>query len=119
MKVSASKSYPVSDSEARGYFIVKVETDAGFYGLGEIGMRNWGNAIGNAIEHLSEVVIGQDPWSTERLWQKMFRGNFFPADSVYACAISPIDIALCAIKGKSVDMQVYKLMGGPVRDKVV
>ena len=41
------------------------------YGLGEIGIRNWGGAIGaitEAIKHLSDVVIGQDPWGTERLW---------------------------------------------------
>ena len=119
MKVSAIKSYPVQDGDGRGYFIVKVETDAGIYGLGEIGIRNWGNAIETAIAHLSEVVIGQDPWSTEKLWQKMFRANFFPADTVYGCAISAIDIALWDIKGKSVDMPVYKLLGGPVRDKVV
>jgi galactonate dehydratase len=65
------------------------------------------------------VLVGGDPWSTERHWQKMFRGNFFPADKVYMCAISAIDIALWDIKGKSVDMPVYKLLGGPVRDKVV
>jgi len=49
----------------------------------------------------------------------MFRGNFFPADTVYGCAISAIDIALWDIKGKAVDMPVYKLLGGPVRDKVI
>jgi len=119
LKVSAIKSYPVQDGDGRGYFIVKVETDAGIYGLGEIGIRNWGNSIEAAIAHLSEVVIGHDPWSTEALWQKMFRGNFFPADTVYGCAISAIDIALWDIKGKAVDMPVYKLLGGPVRDKVI
>ena len=49
----------------------------------------------------------------------MFRGGFFPADRVYSCAISAIDIALWDIKGKALDMPVYKLLGGPVRDKVV
>ncbi|MGY8881390.1 MAG: hypothetical protein ACKVJL_03065, partial [Dehalococcoidia bacterium] len=119
MKVTKITSYSVEGESGRGYFIVKVDTDAGHYGLGEIGMRGWGVAIGHAIEHLSELVVGADPWETERLWQEMFRSGFFPADTVYSCAISAIDIALWDIKGKSVDKPVYKLLGGPVRDKVV
>ncbi len=99
--------------------IVRVDTDAGHHGLGEVGISNWGRAIGAAIEHLAELVVGADPWETERLWQEMFRSGFFPADKVYSCAISAIDIALWDIKGKSVNMPTYKLMGGPVRNKVV
>ena len=119
MKVTQIRTFSVRDEEGRGYFIVRVDTDAGIYGLGEVGIRNWGVAIANAIDHLGELVIGQDPWETERLWQLMFRAGFFPADKVYCCAISAIDIALWDIKGKSVGMPVYKLLGGPVRNKVV
>ena len=118
MKVSKIKTFFVADS-GRTYFVVKVETDEGIYGLGEVGIRWWGAAIEKAIEHLSQIVVGQDPFSTERLWQHMYRGSFFPADKVYACAISAIDIALWDIKGKSLGLPVYKLLGGPVRDKVV
>ena len=39
MKVTQIKSYSVADNEGRPYFIVKVETDAGIYGLGESGIR--------------------------------------------------------------------------------
>jgi L-alanine-DL-glutamate epimerase-like enolase superfamily enzyme len=119
MKITRIKSYSVADSDGRSYFIVKVETEEGIYGLGEVGIRWWGAAIEKAIEHLSEIVIGQDPLSTERLWQHMFRGSFFPADKVYTCAISAIDIALWDIKGKALGLPVYKLLGGPVRDKVI
>ena len=125
MKVTRIKSFNVGGEDpreyrfGRGYFLVKVETDAGIHGLGEAGIRFWGAAIEKAVEHLSELVVGQDPFSTERLWQHMFRGSFFPADSVYSCAISAIDIALWDIKGKALDLPVYKLLGGPVRDKVV
>jgi L-alanine-DL-glutamate epimerase-like enolase superfamily enzyme len=119
MKISKIKSYSIADSDKRAYSIVKVETDEGIYGLGEIGIRWWGAAIEKAVEHLSEIVIGQDPFSTERLWQQMFRGSFFPAGPVYTCAISAIDIALWDIKGKALGMPVYKLLGGPVRDRVV
>jgi len=73
---------------------VKVETDEGIYGLGEVGIRVWGGAIEKAIEHLSEMVVGEDPFSTDCLWQHMFRESFFPTNKVYFCAISAIDIAL-------------------------
>ena len=127
MKVTRIKSFQVGTEgglgsygrAASGSFVVKVETDAGIHGLGEAGIRYWGASIEKAVEHLSELVVGQDPFSTERLWQHMFRGSFFPADGVYSCAISAIDIALWDIKGKALDMPVYKLLGGPVRDKVM
>ena len=119
MKVTEIKSMSIQGEEGRGYFIVKVETDAGIYGLGEAGNRYFGSSIEKAVERLSEIVVGQDPFGTERLWQHMFRGSFFPADGAYSCAISAIDIALWDIKGKALDMPLYKLLGGPVRDKVV
>ncbi|MCH8206253.1 MAG: mandelate racemase/muconate lactonizing enzyme family protein [Chloroflexi bacterium] len=118
MKITKIKSFNIGDDDRR-YHIVKVETDEGIYGLGEVGIRFWGAAIEQALGHLSEIVVGQDPFSTERLWQHMFRGSFFPADKVYCSAISAIDIALWDIKGKALGMPVYKLLGGPVRDKVV
>ena len=119
MKVTNIKSMNVMGEHGRAMFFVKVETDAGIYGLGEVGMIRWGAAIEKAVEHLSELVIGEDPFATERLWQHMFRGSFFPAEGVYSCAVSAIDIALWDIKGKAVGLPVYKLLGGPVRDKVV
>ena len=82
MKVTQVRSFPVQDDEGRGYFIVRVDTDAGIHGLGEAGIRNWGAAIAHAVGHLSELIAGADPWQTERLWQLMFRAGFFPADKV-------------------------------------
>ena len=118
MKITAIKTF-CCHGERRKYFIVKVETDAGIHGLGEVGIGNWGGAVDAAITHLADIVVGADPFSTERLWQRMFRASFFPADKVYCCAISAIDIALWDIKGKALEMPVYRLLGGPVRDKVV
>ena len=119
MKVTAVKNMQVLSERGHAYILVKVETDAGIYGLGEAGMRYWGAAIESAVEHLSELVVGQDPFSTERIWQQLWRRSFFPASGAYACAVSAIDIALWDIKGKALEMPVYKLLGGPVRDRVV
>ena len=117
MKVTGIKTF-CCQGDGRKYFIVKVDTDAGIHGLGEAGIANWGGAVDQAVQHLAEVVVGEDPFATERLWQRMYRGSFFPADKVYCCAISAIDIALWDIKGKALGLPVYRLLGGPVRDKV-
>ena len=119
MKIESIKTFVIPDGTGRKYVIVKVETDNGITGLGEVGIGNWAAAIEQAIIHLSEICIGADPLATERLWQLMFRRGYFPADRVYTCAISAIDIALWDIKGKALDIPVYRLLGGPVRDKVV
>ena len=94
MKVTAVKNMQVLSEHGHAYILVKVETDAGIYGLGEAGMRYWGAAIESAVEHLSELVVGQDPFSTERIWQQLWRRSFFPASGAYACAVSAIEIAL-------------------------
>ena len=51
MKVTGIKSFPVADEDGRGYFIVKVETDAGIHGLGR-----WVSGTGPAPS--------PRPWST-------------------------------------------------------
>ena len=117
MKITAVKNFPFTSENGGFYYIVKVETDEGIYGLGEVGLRNWGAAVEESLKHLSNIIIGHDPFSTEQLWQKMFRGSFFPADKIYCSAISAIDIALWDIKGKSLGMPVYKLLGGQYETK--
>ncbi len=117
MKISAIKTFPLNYTNFKVvgersilYLFVKVETDSGIFGLGEIGIARMGGSVINAVEHLSERLIGEDPWSTEKHWQLMYRGNFFPAGIVYCSAISGIDIALWDIKAKSVNMPLYKLL---------
>ena len=68
--------------DVRKYFVVKVSTDADVHGLGEVGIGHWGGTIEQAARHLAQVVVGEDPLATEKIWQRMFRGRFFPADSL-------------------------------------
>ena len=118
MKITEIKTYPLA-YEGRESLFIEVLTDNGLKGLGEVGVARMGKAVIAAIEHLEERLIGEDPWESEKLWQIMFRGNFFPPGVIYSSAISAIDIALWDLKGKSVNMPLYKLLGGPVRNKVV
>jgi galactonate dehydratase len=118
MKITAIKPYPVG-SNGRNFLFVKVETDEGIYGIGEAGLTWKELAVAEAVNHLGHIIMGEDPMRTEHIWQLMLRGAFFPGGKVVASAMSAIDIALWDIKGKALNLPVYSLLGGLVRQKVV
>ena len=115
MKITKVKSFASAD----GYFFVKVETDAGIYGVGEGGLRRRALALAEVVRSFEPFLIGADPFRIEHLWQVMFRGGFFPGGVVQSAAVSAVDIALWDIKGKALNVPVYELLGGRTRDKVV
>jgi L-alanine-DL-glutamate epimerase-like enolase superfamily enzyme len=117
VRIRAVETYPVWGG-FRNYLFVVVDTDEGIYGLGEAGLTGRELAVVGAIEHFKPLLVGQDPFRSEHIWQILFRGGFFPAQRVLSAAISAIDIALWDIKGKALGVPVYELLGGRVRDKV-
>jgi galactonate dehydratase len=118
MKITNVECYPVWGGH-RNFLFVVVDTDEGIYGVGESGITGRELAIMGAIEHFKPLLIGQDPFRVEHLWQVLFRGGFFPAQRILTSAMSAIDIALWDIKGKALNVPIYELLGGLVRDKVV
>ena len=65
------------------YQIVKIETDEGITGYGESGITLWGAAAEKAVEHLSEILIGEDPFSTERIWNMIMDGYIFAVFNIH------------------------------------
>ncbi len=118
MKITDITAYPVWAGQ-RNFLFVVVDTDEGIYGVGESGLTGREEAVIGGISHFKDLLVGQDPFRIEHLWQVMFRGGFFPAQRVLSSAMSAIDIALWDIKGKALGVPVYELLGGRVRDKVV
>jgi L-alanine-DL-glutamate epimerase-like enolase superfamily enzyme len=117
MKITDVTSFPVFNGQRNNLFVV-IDTDAGIYGVGESGLSGRELAVMGAVEHLKPLLVGEDPSRIEHLWQVMLRGGFFPANRVIGSAISAIDIALWDIQGKALNVPVYKLLGGLVRDRV-
>jgi len=118
MKITNIETFPVWGG-FRNYLFVVVDTDEGVSGVGEAGITGRELAIAGAIEHFKPLLVGQDPFRIEHLWQMLSRGGFFPAQRILMSAISAIDIALWDIKGKALGVPIYDLLGGRVRDKVV
>jgi L-rhamnonate dehydratase len=106
--------------------VVQVETDAGITGIGEIDSSPL--AVKGAIEGpyshtitsgLAHLLIGEDPFETEKLWYKMYRENIYSGRRGIAIhAMSGIDMALWDIKGKALGMPVWKLLGGGFHKKI-
>ena len=91
--------------------IVAIDTDAGITGFGQGGTAD-------LLRYASSLLIGQDPFRTEYLWQRMYRTSIYPAGRERLMAVGALDCALWDIKGKALGQPVYQLLGGRARDHV-
>ena len=101
---------------AREYVVTRVHTDEGITGSAyTLGGAVVLSAVNDALKPL---VIGADPFDTERLWDKMFRTTLMVGrKGAVIRALSTIDIALWDIKGRALNQPLYKLLGA-YTDKV-
>ncbi len=117
MRITDIKPLPVWVG-SRNQLVVKVETDEGIYGLGEAGLSGRELAVIGALKHFREFLIGRDPMQIGRIWQELYRSQYFEGGRVLLAAQSAIDIALYDIKGKALNVPVYQLLGGKQRDAI-
>jgi L-talarate/galactarate dehydratase len=99
---------------------VRVETDAGAEGLG---VAYFGGALTktlqHAIEELGALIVGDDPVRVEAVHAKLKNaaGGSAGPGGIYHLALSALDTALWDIRAKSVDLPLWKLLGG-ARERV-
>ncbi|HEY6336010.1 MAG TPA: mandelate racemase/muconate lactonizing enzyme family protein [Alphaproteobacteria bacterium] len=106
--------------------LVKVSTDAGIVGWGEVDGCPWVvKAIIEApyshtlVTGLKSLLLGENPLDTARLWDKMFQSTlYYGRQGAVIQAMAGIDLALWDIKGKALEEPVYKLLGGALREKM-
>jgi galactonate dehydratase len=99
------------------WLFVKVSTDEGLYGWGEGSIAGPLQATEAAIYELGQVLIGEDPAGVERHWQRMYHAWRWRGGAVGQTALSALDIALWDIEGKRLGVPVYRLLGGPFRER--
>ena len=100
--------------------LVRVRTDTGLEGWGEADSSpEVVKAIIDApFSHniacgLRQVLLGEDPLETERLWQKMYRRTmYFGRKGVGITAMAAVDMALWDLKGKHFGEPIHRLLGG-------
>ena len=114
--------------------VVKLTTDAGLVGIGEAhgpflfqagpdGLRG----VNDILRALTPLVVGQDPFDVERIWQEVFALTYTSVRGIpslarqqrpLVTALSAIDIALWDLKGKAIGRPVWALLGGALRQRV-
>lgn len=100
------------------WLFLKIITDEGIEGWGEPIVEGRTDTVKAAVLELSDYLIGENAFTIEDHWQKMYRGGFYRGGPILMSALAGIDQALWDIKGKYYNAPIYDLLGGRVREKV-
>ena len=103
----------------RNLTVVKVSTDEGLTGLGEVRMVGHTAAlVGYLDEGAPRHVVGHDPFATEDLVRKLMRDDFARMGEIAMSGVAALEIACLDIKGQALGVPIYELLGGKVRDRI-
>lgn len=108
----------VAGIEHRNQVFVRTHTDEGIHGVGEAYNVGPDLATVSWIEYFAEQLVGRDPTRIEQLWALAYQGARFPIGSSGMAALSGIEHTLWDISAKALNLPVYKLLGGTVRDAI-
>ncbi|MCA3261657.1 MAG: mandelate racemase/muconate lactonizing enzyme family protein [Telmatospirillum sp.] len=107
--------------------IVKISTDAGLTGWADIEtlgpaavaiIAGHGMSI-MGFKTLGELLIGQDPLDTDRVWERLYVGSaYYGRRGIAMQCISAIDNALWLIRAQAAGVSLAQLLGGRRHDRV-
>ena len=100
------------------WIFLKIHTDEGLVGLGEPILEGRALTCATAVNELAPYLIGKDPTRVVHHWQAMYRHAFYRGGPLLTSALSGVEQALWDLAGKALGVPVYKLLGGPTRDRI-
>lgn len=114
MKIGRIETFYV----APRWLFVRIESDDGAVGWGEASLEGHAEAVDGAFEALRDRFVGADPFRIEDIWQVGYRSGFYRGGPVLMSALSGLDQALWDLKGRALNLPVWQMLGGRVRDKI-
>jgi L-rhamnonate dehydratase len=120
-------SVEAKTASSQDAILVRIRTNSGLEGIGEADSQpEVVKAIIDApFSHniacgLRQLLVGENPLETERLWQKMHRRTlYFGRSSVTISAMAAVDMALWDLKGKHYGEPIHRLLGGKQHDRIL
>ena len=118
MKITDISAFVTRPPQAlSNYVFVKVSTDEGITVWGESSIG--ASSVAAVVEEFGAAIVGKDPFRIEEHWQDMYHlFHNVRGGALQMAAISGIEIALWDIKGKALNVPVYELLGGAMREKL-
>jgi L-rhamnonate dehydratase len=94
---------------------IRIRTAAGLEGLYGPIEREPATIV---LEDLQHFLIDKDALAGEVVWDAMYRSNRHSRAGIFLMAVSAVDNALWDLRGKFYGVPVWRLLGGPSREKV-
>ncbi|HEX4199415.1 MAG TPA: D-mannonate dehydratase ManD [Caulobacteraceae bacterium] len=118
MKIASARV--IVTCPGRNFVTLKIETEDGAYGIGDATLNGREKAVVAYLEdHVVPTLIGRDPRRIEDIWQYLYRGAYWRRGPVTMRAIAAVDTALWDLKGKTLGVPLYDLLGGRSRDGIM
>lgn len=115
MEITSVRTARLGGSSA----VVKLGTDEGYSGVGEAVVETAPNAVLDVVDRIGDkYLVGRDPTPIEKHRRTLQDAVWYHEGAVTNSALTGIEQALWDIKGKALDVPVYELLGGPVRDSI-
>lgn len=118
MKIKNIEIFHV-DAGWRPWSFIKISTDNGFIGWSECSESN-GSVLGieGVVNDLKSILIGKDPRKISLFLSEVYLKTRQSSGSVIQKAIAGIENALWDIKAKDLNVPVYELFGGAIRNSI-
>ncbi len=119
MKITGVETFVVNTGfkPQRPWLFCAIRTDQGLTGYGEFGCDGIVRGLVGLVQDLGQRLIGRDPGAVERHYVDLYRFTRQAAYGATQMAIAGLELALWDLAGKALGVPVYRLMGGPHRDR--
>ena len=120
MKITSIGVVPITCHSGAKRGIVKIKTDEGISGFGEIGEAAKGDLGKRMCEYWEKLVVGKNPMDIDVILREIWLQSRFyqPMGGVVGSTLSGVDFALVDLKGKILGIPGYQVVGGGYRNKV-
>jgi len=119
MKITNATPYIYFPGSRKNWLFIKIETDEGIVGWGECYTHlDRDRNIHTIVEELCRYLIGRDPFNVKSFTYFAYVDFAKKRGSLdFFAAVSGIESALWDIVGKALNVPVYKLFGGAIRQE--
>jgi L-alanine-DL-glutamate epimerase-like enolase superfamily enzyme len=119
MKITEIETFVVNTGfkPPRPWHFCAIRTDEGLTGYSEFGSEGLTRGLVGLVQDLGARLIGKDPSAVEKHYLDMYRAVRQAPYGATQQAIAGIELALWDLAGKSLGVPVWRLMGGPHRER--